>query len=277
MDQNQEIENNAPVKSPEKWRLALRLDSTKLCYTLHTPEMSDSMKSGSVIFDKSAESALKGIENAFYDNSILLDDYSKVQVIVDNDNFVLVPEDLADEDNAEKIFGQLYPDFEGDVLVSDVASCGCKVIYGAEKGMKGFLERTYANVEINHCMVPMLNFFHRRSMLGNVPKMYVTLVGDKLYVLAFEGEKLIVANSFRYKNISDAAYYILGVWQEVKFEQQTDEMQIAGELTRRGDLMDILRKYVQFVMPSLFPPTLLRVSREAMTQPFDLMLLSLCE
>lgn len=265
------------IKSPEKWDLALRITSVGLEYTLCAPMEENSMINGCLNFDLSTENSLRRVENTFYDLPLLVDDYNRVKVVFDTTSFLIIPKDVNSEDDHRSLFSYTFPEFEGDLISIPLKHCDAQIILGIEKGIKAFLERTYANLYIAHSLNPLIDFFMKRALLSNVNKMYVTLIGNKAYVTASANGNLLLANVFDYQNIDDVAFFILSLWKNVNFDALTDEIQIAGDNNHRQELMSILRKYIAFVMPSLFPSSLLKINRDAMNISFDLMLLSLCE
>lgn len=264
-------------KNPDRWNLALRIDDSSVCYTLNTTYEDYSLFSETLELETTGDSCLKRLENTIYDTPVILNEYKTVSVIIDSNKFVVVPEDLYTEDNAEDIFFNSFPEWNGDILTSKINGCGAVLVYGVDKGVEAFLQRTYYNVEISHPLVPLTAFFRRRSQLGNVAKMYVTIVRNRYYIIVFNQKGLIFANSYKVSNINDAAYFILGVWKMCGLDFEEDELMMSGDIKQRQDLMTLLRKYVAIVMPSIFPAQLVRYNRDAMNLPFDLILLSLCE
>ena len=272
-----EVLKEYAAKNPDRWDLALRIDDSSVGYTLNTVYEDYSLFSETVTLDSTGDSPLKRLENTVYDTPVILNDYKSVSVIVDSDKFVIVPEEFSDEDTAENCFRNSFPDFDGDILVSKISGCGASVVSGVEKGLEAFLQRTWYNVTVSHTLVPLAGFFKRRSQLGNVAKMYVTVVGSRYYIIVFNRKGLIFANSYRITNINDAAYFILGVWKMCGLDFEADELMMSGDIRQRQDLMELLRNYIAVVMPSIFPAQLVKYNRDAMNLPFDLILLSLCE
>lgn len=264
-------------KNPDRWNLALRIDDSSVCYTLNTTYEDYSLFSETLELETTGDCSLKRLENTIYDTPVILNDYKTVSVIIDSNKFVVVPEDLYTEDNAEDIFFNSFPEWNGDILTSKINGCSAVLVYGVDKGVEAFLQRTYYNVEISHPLAPLTAFFRRRSQLGNVAKMYVTIVRNRYYIIVFNQKGLIFANSYKVSNINDAAYFILGVWKMCGLDFEEDELMMSGDIKQRQDLMTLLRKYVAIVMPSIFPAQLVRYNRDAMNLPFDLILLSLCE
>ena len=57
----------------------------------------------------------------------------------------------------------------------------------------------------------------------------------------------------------------------------TDELQLIGDRTVRDAVAPMLRNYVTYVMPAIFPAASMRMGHDAVKTPFDLILLLLCE
>jgi hypothetical protein len=57
----------------------------------------------------------------------------------------------------------------------------------------------------------------------------------------------------------------------------TDELQLTGDGGQRASMTPELRKYVKYVMPAVYPAAAMRLGRNAMQAPLELILLALCE
>ncbi|MDD2962061.1 MAG: DUF3822 family protein [Muribaculaceae bacterium] len=277
MNCDNKIQKEAIAKHPDKWILAMSIDDVSISYTLHTLLEDDSLLSERIEIESSGESYLTRIENAFYDNPILVNNYARVSVVFNTSNFVVVPHDVVKNNIGEDCFRQLFPTFEGELLVSLGISAGADIVFGLQEGIKAFIERTYDKVSISHSLTVLTDYFYRRNRLGNVSKMNVTIIANKLYICVFNRNGLVFSNLFDFRQIEDAAFFILNIWKEKGLDALNDELHISGETTYRQALIDILRQYLAFVMPAVFPSSLLKVGRKAMNVSFDLMLLSLCE
>ncbi len=51
--------------------------------------------------------------------------------------------------------------------------------------------------------------------------------------------------------------------------RQTDEIIIAGDSRRRAAITPLLRRYVSYVMPAIFPAELFRAGRAVLSCPFE--------
>lgn len=69
----------------------------------------------------------------------------------------------------------------------------------------------------------------------------------------------------------------MSAWQSYKLDPMVDEVQLAGSKTTRDSLKPLLRKYVNYVMPVIFPAAAMKLGDDAIKAPFDLILQSICE
>ena len=94
---------NINIQHPERWTLQLALHPRVLRYLLFDRQVDNSLIAGEIPLDTSASTYLKAVENAIYDNSPLLDDYGNVRLLVDTTHFVLLPNEVADEAEADEL------------------------------------------------------------------------------------------------------------------------------------------------------------------------------
>ena len=57
----------------------------------------------------------------------------------------------------------------------------------------------------------------------------------------------------------------------------SDELHIMGDKEQKKALLPELRKYVKTVIQTIFPAQLLKLGKNAMIAPFDLIVIPLCE
>ena len=82
---------NTNIQQPELWTLQLALRAKAIDYILFTDSQPDSLITGNIELDLSSGNYLKALQNAVYDNPLLLDDYGKCRIIVESMHFVMLP------------------------------------------------------------------------------------------------------------------------------------------------------------------------------------------
>ena len=106
--------------------------------------------------------------------------------------------------------------------------------------------------------------------------MYAHVCNDCLDVCVFRKGELMLANTFKLRDVEEASFYLLNVWQSLGLDVMTDELQLSADKSVRDVLTPQLRKYITYVMPIIFPASAVKIGQDAMKAPFDLILLSQC-
>ena len=85
------------------------------------------------------------------------------------------------------------------------------------------------------------------------------------------------ANAYSFTDVNDVVYFTLGAWRAQELDQLKDELQIMGDNELQSTMLPMLREYVKNVMPAAYPAAAMRLGRNAMQAPLELILLALCE
>ena len=129
-----------------------------------------------------------------------------------------------------------------------------------------FLRRTFNNPAIYPPIAPLSRYFYDSSRIGHSGKIYVNIRRDSLDLLAFTGSRLELANTFAFRESADAIYYIMSVR---KMLMDRDAL--------RDEITAVLREYAGYVMPVVYPATLVRAPKDVLKAPFDLIITPQCE
>ena len=265
------------IKEPRLWRLALRINEKKLHVVLFCSVEDNSLIYREITLDPAAQSLHKALEEAVYDNPLLLSDFERVDCVIESDKFTIIPSEIDDIDLQKKIFTETFSTFNGEIITNKLNELNATIMMGVSKDLVNFLRRTFNNPEILHHLTPLCIYFNRKSRLGNAGKMYAYIHENRLDLLAFGKDSLKLANTFNFRDPMDANYYILACRDMLKLDPSSDEMLIAGDNTVREAITPTLREYLAYVMPVIFPSAMFKAGKDALNAPFDLIVLPLCE
>lgn len=274
---NYERLNKDIISDPLLWRLALRIDDECIDVMLLCSVEDNSLIYRHIPFDKSAPSKLKAIEDIIYENPLLLSDFARIDCIVETKCFVLIPNELKMNETREQIFCHYFPQFNGEIITNDMPETGASILMGLEADFIGFIRRTFNNPRLHHHLTTMCRYFRHNSRMGNSGKMYAHLRQNQLDIMAFGSDNIRLANTFKFRDPMDAVYYIITCRKYLNLESDNGELFISGSATLRETISPILRKYISYVMPVIFPSSMFRAGKDAMSVPFDLIILPLCE
>lgn len=280
------METNIPetgtIEKPSLWRLALQIDSDALRAVVWSTVEESTLVHFSVPLNPTLP-PVKALEEAVYATPVLLSDFGRVDVIIRTGQFLTLPAGL-DGDVSENLleYCRLIDANDDVTAMSDNAGPDVSMAWVADAGLMRFLARTFRNPRVLPHMAVLMRYFSSRSMLGNSGKVYVhfhqgaeTRNAD-IMIYGTDGRPALVAcRSFH--TDEDALYYILASMKESGLDFRADEILLCGNASTRDAVMPLLRRYVTSVMPVIFPSAAFRAGRQALSAPFPLVILPLCE
>lgn len=268
-----EKEKNIHIEHPESWELLVAIGDRQVDYILYSPSVAGSLVIGEV---PRGDDTLQALEDAVYDTPELLGEYKRVRVVVHSSHFVLFPSEAGDEDCLE-LLRHAFPADDGDGAVCALPGHDVKVAWLMPRGMQAFLGRTFSYPEVCHHLVPLCAHFAGVKNAHDVSRMFLNLDAGRMDLAVYRGGELQVANSYPYGTPEDATYYAMAAWRSHGLDQLTDEMQLMGDREACAAMMPRLREFVKYVMPAEYPAAAMRLGRNAMQAPLELILMALCE
>ncbi len=267
------MEDKINIQHPEAWELLVSIEDKQVNYILYTPTVANSLIVGDVAW---SGGSLQELEDAIYDTPEILNEYKRVRVVVHSRHFVLLPGETGDDD-CRTLVRQAFPNDDGDVEVCAMPRNGVKIAYLMPRGMQAFLGRTFNYPSVLHHMAPLCEHFMELNNGGDLSRMFLHLNSDSMDVAVYRKGQLACANNYVFTNADDAVYYAINAWRTFGLDQLTDELQLLGDNAMQSTITPLLREYVKYVMPAVFPAAAMQMGRNAMQAPLELILLALCE
>lgn len=269
-------DNVIDLDKTEKYILSIRLQPDGFSFSVHDPLTDGSFYFQQEQFDES-KSYCEALQDAVYANEILLKDYRKIYVLISSSRFTLLPESLADGENLESCYNFCFPSHQEKILANKLPRNGCYTVFGLNADVYSFLSRTFANPVFIHHLSPLCEYFFSKSGVGNYARMFIQLQKDRIDIICYNNRNLAFANTFVCSSAPDMAYYILNVWQQLKMDQEKDELLYAGTDVHTDALLAILKRYIANMEPLVLPQRILELGKETVQAPFDLNILTICE
>lgn len=260
------------VDNPALWRLSMMIGEGGIDVLCRRELGEPETLTGRLTFDASAESSPRAVEDLVYANPLLLQPFRKVDIVMSGGFTLTVPfgTDTSDVD-------ALFPSDDPTVTLSAPIDARNEILFRVERGVNNFLRRTFDSVRPVHALSVLGQYFETRSRLGNSAKMFVDIEDEIMNVLVFNHLGLAMASNFKYRNINDATYYALASANTAGLDFTNDEIKIAGNSDKRAEIMPILRQFARNVMPAIFPSVAAVGDSAAMSAPFPLVIMPLCE
>lgn len=199
--------------------------------------------------------------------------YKQVRLFFDTVNCTPVPFELFDDEDAERLYHQTFhTDQIGETVMSDVLPDADVVLLSClNRNVRQQIVDHFPQASFHCTAAPLTAYFAKRSHLGDNRKLFVCFQKQHLTLLAFDRRKLMLLNNFSFKAVDDCVFYVLYAWKQLEYNQQQDELHLAGFIPSSEILLHRLRKYIRQVH-AIDPSA--EFSRAAYTNdkglPFDL-------
>lgn len=272
------------IGEPRLYDLAMRLEAETLHVLLYRSGEPESIVYRAVPLDAPGLPPERRLEETVYNNPLLLSDFHKVTILVDTTRYAIIPDNATGGDTlfAEVLADRMLPDTADDsraeTLFTPMSPAGVTVAVKMPSQLLAFLRRTFNNPAIYPPIAPLSRYFYDSSLIGHSGKIYVNIRRDSLDLLAFTGSRLELANTFAFRESADAIYYIMSVRKMLMDRDGDDrELLIAGDDALRDEITAVLREYAGYVMPVVYPATLVRAPKDVLKSPFDLIITPQCE
>lgn len=229
-----------------QYTLSIRLGTDGFSFSVFTPLEGN----GHTVFNREVNESLSltaNLKQAFREVEWLSLPYRRVNVLMADRRYTFVPLEFFEDEQAEQLFYYNHPERENEQVRYNILRNNIVVLFGMDKSACSFLEEQYASVKFYSQSTPCISYFAAKSRLGNSRKMYAHLRKADVDIYCYERGRLLFANSFACTNTADRVYYLLYIWKQLGFEQERDELHLAGCLCEKEQLLSELRRFVRQV------------------------------
>ena len=262
------------IAQPELWRMALIISPKALEVALYPPVESEEAIFRSFALDCDADSQLKTVEDVIYENPLLLSDFKSVQGFIDNDSFLLLPDEIEPDRHEALLKAAAQDPSRSWRAVSSPASPGVNVVMAADEELCRFLSRTFFNISIAHVLAPLCRFLSGHS---SGRRSYGVMGQRRMHMISFDNLRLLSANTFSYTEPMDAVYYILASRSISGLDHMEHPHYYAGLPQGVDSTVPILRSYLGQILPPELQPLPYRATRASLDAHYLLTILPLCE
>lgn len=263
------------VNNPGYCRLDIRIGVATLDVMIYNPLEDNSLLLRRTELSSDRAEALKQIETFIYDNPLLLSDFKVVTALMESKSFMTVPAQIAESCDHLKLMREADSDTDARAVVIEdsLDAFDARMLTPLDAPTANFLRRTFPNIRLHNAIYPFTRYCHANLTKGNTAKAFINIREKSLDIVVMSSNTLNLINRFEYRDINDAAFYILNCTDD----EEISEILIGGDREQRDALMPLLRKFRPYVMPMIFPSAMFKAGAESMKAPFDLIILPLCE
>lgn len=258
--------------NPGQYRLSMQICDDALEVLLRPVGEGESLYRR-IPYSSAAAGASARLEEAVYANPLLVSRFDRVDVLLRTPRYLLLPADGADAASAATaLMGWTSPRAE-DITVE--ADRYYSLVARVDRGVAGFVGRTFDTAFVSHPMAVLARWFTSRSAMGNTGKVFVNLRPDGSDIFVYNSLGLAGATMLRSVSVPDTIYYIMAMASAAGVRRDDCEVHLAGLPERRAGLSAALRAYAPVVVPAVFPAALASMGLAASAAPLELSVLPL--
>ena len=245
--------NHIDFTKSEQYTLSIRLCTDGFSFSIYNPIQN----TFTPFLEEEVNSSLSltaNLKHLFNEHEELKLTYKSVKVIISNKRFTNLPIELFDEKSIADIFYYNHPKQNNEsLLVCKGTESAVATLYGIDKTAFQLLKTIYTDAQFYSQHFLLNEYFTARSRFGNTKKMYVSFSTSHIDIFCYERGNLLLINTFDSKHIEDSLFYIFSTWKQLEFDQQRDELFLAGDIEDKEKFLKELKRFILQV--SVIPKT----------------------
>ena len=258
---------NIDFSKSEQYTLSIRLSADGFSFSIHHPLNEGELFCADFPVDVSY-SLTANIRKMIQAIEELKHPYGQTNILIDTPRFTPIPFDLYEDDHAEDFFYHNFQRTENEIVLCNVlGKSNVTLLFGMDKHAHLLLNEHFPQARIFACISPLTEYFAKESRECSTRRLFAHFRKSRMEIFAFDKGKLLLTNTFNCKQTPDQVYYLLYTWQQLGFNQEKDQLWLAGKLESQEVLLTELNKFLRHVSLVQMHETL----------PFDIQTLMTCE
>ncbi len=196
-----------------------------------------------------AVNVLIGLANTAISQSQLMGyPYKKVSLGIVNSKSTLVPNGLFNANEKEALLKFNYVLEDGEIAAMDnLPNLDAKNIYALPNLIKQQFQELYPAVNILHFSSSLIEAVLVRYKHVETLSVVVHVRFSHLEILVVNSGKLLFYNSFAYQTAEDFIYFLLSVFEQLKLNPETIQVELMGELDKNSSSYQLAYKYIRYL------------------------------
>jgi hypothetical protein len=267
------IPENIDLSRCKQYILTIEVHPQQFSFSLYNPIENSSYFYYQLPKDKQKE-ALSAFQDFFFDNDFFTLSFRKIFIINYSSVFTYIPTLIFDEKDKNEYMQFIFVENLGKILCQDLQKFGITILHEISDEAYNFFQRSFVNPQFVHHTASVISYFQEKGQLINGNWMIVNNTNDGIDIFCFAQNNLLLGNHFACSSISDAIYYVLFIWKQLKMNQLKDFVYIAGN---KKELIESLQTHIHNIIPVNIIPTEHFEQVDMGSIPFEMASLSLCE
>ena len=261
-----------------QYTLSIRLSTDGFCFTVHNPQTAHEYAYLPYRIDP--QKTLAGnLKSAVEGTEMLKHTYGAVHIILVDTHYTLVPKEYFAEQYEEEFSRFTTSSAAGSIVLHDIVDDEqTVVIFDMEKQLHKYITTRYPKAQIHAAITPLIHFGTERSCAQGKRYCLLHVQKHSIDFMCYENTSPLFVNTFHYRHVTDALYFLLNCWSTLKLSQTEDTLHIAGQPRHTKPIIKEMARFIQHIhtirpAEEFHSTELARIDE----MPFDLQALIACE
>lgn len=173
--------------------------------------------------------------------------YEQIACLIETSKATLVPDALFSKDKKDTYFQFNHDTDKSESIYYDNLKNSENVnIYSFQKCLINSLQQFFPRIKIFHQSSVFMEeiFFRNKKKLINT-KCFVLVNTDYFAILVLSPSKIILYNTFFYKEAGDFVYFILNTYEQLRLNPEIHAIEFYGNINKNSDIYFNLKKYIK--------------------------------
>lgn len=238
-------EKSLDLNKSEQYNLSIRLSTDGFSFSIHTSSDNEEVlfKNYPVNTQRSMAANVKAFLN---DTEIVKHPFAHVYILIHSQRYTPVPLEIYEDEQTEMLFYQNLPKVNNEIILCNIlGNSNTVVLFSVDKLTHIYLTDFFPEAHFFAAVSPQIEHLTLMSRHKKTNAIYANLHPDSMDVFCFEQKKLHLINSFTANGVNDRCYYILNIWQQLKYNQETDELHLIGNRDTIVEIQKVLADYIR--------------------------------
>ncbi len=190
------------------------------------------------------EEKVSGIQG---EDEFLTHEYKSVLFSYQGPKYTLIPGPLFSKDKLKSYFEfNHHLDDLDEIHYNRFKSTDAFNVFAVPAELSGIIFRSFGNVRYYHTITPVAeNGLIKHGGKNGQTEVLVNITGKFVDIVVVKGEKLLLCNTFPWKNDDDLVYFILYVYEQLKLDNHETPLIISGEVKKDSAVYAMLGSYIR--------------------------------
>lgn len=227
--------------------LSIRLSTDGFSFSIYHPQQPEAVYFSSSPVN-TQRSMAANVKAYLTETKELKHRFKQVNILIHTSRYTTLPLELYEDEQTDLLFYQNLPPRNNEVVLCNIlGKSNLVILFGLDKLTHLFLTEHFPNARLFASVSSITEYLAHKIKADDCRKLFAVFHPESMEVTAFEKGKLLLLNTYPITGLNDSCYYLLNVWQQAGYDQETDQLYLCGNsrVPQWEELPLRLKKYIR--------------------------------